>query len=111
MSGKIWTTAEEAFLLANSPRLSYAEIGETVRRSAKAVKNKSLDMGLLRPDPPRPFTLAEDAYLRENFEALPMGRVAAHLGRHVESIRHRSQMLGLVNQATAQRRKVVREPV
>ena len=99
MGAKKWSAADEAFLLANSPRLSYAEIGAAVGRSAKAVKNKSLNLGLLRPDPPRAFTSEEDAYIRENFATSPLADVAAHLGRHVESVRQRSRLLGLVHWA------------
>jgi hypothetical protein len=117
MGAKSWIAADEEFLRANSPRMTYAEIGSAVGRSAKAVKNKSLIMGLLRPDPPRPFTPEEDACLRESFESIPMSEVAGRLGRHVESVRQRSRILGLswapglVNRTTGRRAAVLRSGV
>ena len=106
MGGKAWTSIDEQFLRASSPHLSYEEIALALGRTAHAVKNRSVSMGLLRPDRPRLFTPEEDAYLRENFTSLQIGEVAAHLGRHVESIRARSRILGLVNQTTAHHRAV-----
>ncbi len=117
MGGKSWIAADEGFLRANSPRMTYGEIASALGRSAKAVKNKSLSMGLLRPDPPRPFTPEEDACLRESFESAPMGEVATRLGRHVESVRQRSRILGLswapglVNRTTGRRAPVLRPGV
>lgn len=117
MGGKSWIAADEAFLQTNSPRMSYEEIASALGRSAKAVKNKSLSMGLLRPDPPRPFAPEEDACLRESFESIPMSEVAARLGRHVESVRQRSRILGLpwapglVNRTTGRRAPVLRPGV
>lgn len=98
--------SDEQFLRTNSPGMSYGEIASALGRTPHAVKNKSLLMGLLRPDRPRLFTAEEDTYLRENFESLQIGEAAAHLGRHVESIRGRSRILGLVNQATEHCRAV-----
>ena len=117
MGGKSWIAADEEFLRINSPRMTYGEIASALGRSAKAVKNKSLNMGLLRPDPPRPFTPEEDARLRESFESVPMGEVAGRLGRHVESVRQRSRILGLswapglVNRTTGRRAPVLRPGV
>jgi DNA-binding CsgD family transcriptional regulator len=114
MGGKSWIAADEEIILSNSPRMTYAEIASMLGRSAKAVKNRSLSMGLLRPDPPRPFTPEEDACIRESFEAVPMSEVAGRLARHVESVRQRSRILGLswapglVNRTAGRRAPVLR---
>lgn len=107
LGARQWTAAEEEFLRANSPALSYAEIGLALGRGLISVKKKSLAIGLRHRDAARAFTPEEDSYLLENFESLPIGQVAAHLGRNPGSIKHRTRPLGLMNQAARQRQKVL----
>ncbi len=97
-SKSAWTLEEELFLHENFGKITFAEIGEKIGKSKKAVERKVWRTGLSSGFDPANhkinfWTLEEDIFLTENHLILTYEEIAKYLNRSSKSVCGRVERL------------------
>lgn len=88
---KIWTTADDEFLMKNFGVMSAAEIGQQLDRSVGAVRNRINKLRLRK----RNWAEKEIEFLTEAWENKSVPLIASHLNRSVEAVKQKAGKLNL----------------
>ena len=88
---KIWTTADDEFLMKNFGVMSAAEIGQQLDRSVGAVRNRINKLRLRK----RNWTEKEIEFLTEAWGNKSVPLIASHLNRSVEAVKQKAGKLNL----------------
>lgn len=89
---KSWSKKDLDYLRDNYKTLSYAEIGETLGKSASAVKSKSAVIGIRVT---RSWPIEHVEVLKRDYAIRAAPAIAAELGRSVSSVYGMAKKLGL----------------